>query len=108
MKKYKVVTYEVTIYKDADTFSYGDMFFLIRDNEKVFGCPISELDHFEVVDEDPSVEEKVEDTAKVSNISAGVDPKGKFVINTFKKSEGEKIREVIDQYLEEQVRIGNL
>ena len=108
MKKYKVVTYEVTIYKDADTFSYGDMFFLIRDSEKVFGCPISELDHFEVVDEDPSVEEKVEDTAKISNISARVDPEGKFVINTLKKSEGEKIREVIDRYLEEQVRIGNL
>ena len=97
MKKYRVVTYEDTIYKDADTFSFGEMFFLIKDNEKVFGCPISELDHFEVVDEDPSVEEKVEDTAK-----------GEFVINTLKKSEGEKIREVIDQYLEEQVRIGNL
>jgi len=97
MKKYKVVTYEDTVYKDADTFSFGEMFFLIKDNEKVFGCPISELDHFEVVDEDPSVEEKVEDTAK-----------GEFVINTLKKSEGEKIREVIDQYLEEQVRIGNL
>jgi hypothetical protein len=97
VKKYKVVTYEDTVYKDADTFSFGEMFFLIKDNEKVFGCPISELDHFEVVDEDPSVEEKVEDTAK-----------GEFVINTLKKSEGEKIREVIDQYLEEQVRIGNL
>ena len=97
MKKYKVVTYEDTVYKDADTFSFGEMFFLIKDNEKVFGCPISELDHFEVVDEDPSVEEKVEDTAK-----------GEFVINTLKKSEGEKIREVIDQYLEEQVRMGNL
>jgi len=108
VKKYKVVTYEDTVYKDADTFSFGEMFFLIKDNEKVFGCPISELDHFEVVDEDPSVEEKVEDTAKVSNISARVDPEGKFVINTLKKSEGEKIREVIDQYLEEQIRIGNL
>jgi hypothetical protein len=97
VKKYKVVTYEDTVYKDADTFSFGEMFFLIKDNEKVFGCPISELDHFEVVDEDPSVEEKVEDTAK-----------GEFVINTLKKSEGEKIREVIDQYLEEQVRMGNL
>ena len=97
MKKYKVVTYEDTIYKDADTFSYGEMFFLIKDSEKVFGCPISELDHFEVVNEDPSEEEKVEDTAK-----------GEFVINTLNKSEGEKIREVIDQYLEEQVRMGNL
>ena len=95
MKKYKVVTYEDTIYKDADTFSYGDMFFLIRDSEKVFGCPISELDHFEVVDENPSEEEKVAS-------------EGEFVINTLNKSEGEKIREVIDQYLEEQVRIGNL
>ena len=108
MKKYRVVTYEDTIYKDADTFSFGDMFFLIKDSEKVFGCPISELDHFEVVDEDPSVEEKVEDTAKISNISARVDPEGKFVINTLNKSEGEKIKEVIDQYLEEQIRVGNL
>ena len=71
------------------------MFFLIKDSEKVFGCPISELDHFEVVDEDPSVEEKVE-------------TENGFVINTLKKSEGEKIREVIDQYLEEQIRMGNL
>lgn len=95
MKKYKVVTYEDTVYKDADTFSFGEMFFLIKDSEKVFGCPISELDHFEVVDEDPSVEEKVE-------------TENGFVINTLKKSEGEKIREVIDQYLEEQIRMGNL
>ena len=95
MKKYKVVTYEDTVYKDADTFSFGEMFFLIKDNEKVFGCPISELDHFEVVDEDPSVEEKVE-------------TENEFVINTLNKSEGEKIRKVIDQYLEEQVRLGNL
>lgn len=95
MKKYKVVTYEDTIYKDADTFSYGEMFFLIKDSEKVFGCPISELDHFEVVDEDPSVEEKVE-------------TENEFVINTLNKSEGEKIRKVINQYLEEQVRLGNL
>ena len=95
MKKYRVVTYEDTIYKDADTFSFGDMFFLIKDSEKVFGCPISELDHFEVVDENPSEEEKVAS-------------EGEFVINTLNKSEGEKIREVIDQYLEEQIRIGNL
>ena len=95
MKKYKVVTYEDTIYKDADTFSFGEMFFLIKDSEKVFGCPISELDHFEVVDEDPSIGEKVE----IEN---------EFVINTLNKSEGEKIRKVIDQYLEEQVRLGNL
>lgn len=95
MKKYKVVTYEDTIYKDADTFSYGEMFFLIKDNGKVFGCPISELDHFEVVNGDSSVEEKVSS-------------EGEFVINTLNKSGGEKIRKVIDQYLEEQVRLGNL
>lgn len=92
MKKYKVVTYEDTVFMDADTFSFGEMFFLIKNDEHVFGCPISELDHFEVVSEE-TISDK------------GFD---EFVVNTVNRSEGEKIREVIDQYLEDQVRLGNL